>query len=88
MKIDASLAAVDQLLKKTIESESIVNDLYSHVFKVSGKKLRAKLCLISSLKNKPNYEKFNDINVLAPYIIPIIYYILIIELHSYFFISN
>ena len=49
MKIDASLAAVDQLLKRTIESESIVNDLYRHVFQVSGKKLRAKLCLISSL---------------------------------------
>ena len=43
MKIDASLAAVDQLLKRTIESESIVNDLYRHVFQVSGKKLRAKL---------------------------------------------
>ena len=39
MKIDASLAAVDQLLKRTIESESIVNDLYRHVFQVSGKKL-------------------------------------------------
>ena len=59
MKIDASLAAVDQLLKRTIESESIVNDLYRHVFQVSGKKLRAKLCLISSL-NESNYEKFDN----------------------------
>ena len=59
MKIDASLAAVDQFLKRTIESESIVNDLYRHVFQVSGKKLRAKLCLISSL-NESNYEKFDN----------------------------
>lgn len=59
MKIDASLAAVDQLLKRTIESESIVNDLYRHVFQVSGKKLRAKLCLISSL-NESNHEKFDN----------------------------
>ena len=58
MKIDASLAAVDKLLKRTIESEPIVNDLYSHVFQVSGKQLRAKLCLISSL-NESNHEKFD-----------------------------
>ena len=51
-KINTELRLVEDLIKSDFVKEKTVSDLYSHIFKSKGKKLRARLCLISSSRNK------------------------------------
>ena len=51
-KINKELRLVEDLIKSDFVKEKTVSDLYSHIFKSKGKKLRARLCLISSSRNK------------------------------------
>ena len=46
------LRLVESLIKKDFVKEKTISDLYDHVFKSKGKKIRAKLNLISSSQNK------------------------------------
>ncbi len=46
------LGLVESLIKKDFVKEKTISDLYSHIFKTKGKKLRARLCLISSSRDK------------------------------------
>ncbi|MAR95227.1 MAG: dimethylallyltransferase [Gammaproteobacteria bacterium] len=51
-KIQEELRLVESLIKKDFVKEKTISELYSHIFKSKGKKLRARLCLISSSRNK------------------------------------
>ena len=51
-KINKELRLVENLIKTDFVKEKTISELYSHIFKSKGKKLRARLCLISSSRNK------------------------------------
>ena len=46
-----------KLIKKEISGEKIILDLYSYIFKTTGKKIRPRLSLISSSIDKRKYKK-------------------------------
>ena len=49
-EIAKEIKSVEKLIKKDLSKEKIISGLYKYIFKSSGKKIRAKLSLISSLK--------------------------------------
>ena len=51
-KIQKELRLVESLIKKDFIKEKTIAELYGHVFKSTGKKIRSKLNLISSSENK------------------------------------
>ena len=52
------LDVVEKLIKKDLNKENIISGLYKYIFKSSGKKMRARLSLISSsvIKHKDRYK--------------------------------
>ena len=55
--IQKELNLVKKLIKNEIIEEKTISDLYKYIFNSNGKKLRAKLCLISSSLNKRKNHK-------------------------------
>ena len=55
--IQKELNLVKKLIKNEIIEEKTISDLYKYIFNSNGKKLRAKLCLISSSLNKRKKHK-------------------------------
>ena len=50
--LQKELALVKKLIKDEIIEEKTISDLYKYIFKSDGKRLRAKLSLITSSINK------------------------------------
>ena len=50
--IEKELIQVNNLIKNNIIEEETISNLYKYIFKTNGKQLRAKLCLISSSKDR------------------------------------
>jgi len=55
--IEKELLLVKRLIKDEIIEERSIKDLYRYIFQSDGKRLRAKLSLLSSSKNKRIYKK-------------------------------
>ena len=55
--IKKELNLVKKLIKNEIIEEKTISDLYKYIFNSNGKKLRAKLSLISSSLNKRKNHK-------------------------------
>ena len=55
--LQKELALVKKLIKDEIIEEKTISDLYKYIFKSDGKRLRAKLSLITSSINKRKNKK-------------------------------
>ena len=57
--LQKELNIVKRLIKDEVIAEKTVSDLYKYIFKSDGKRLRAKLSLITSSLNKRKNKKLN-----------------------------
>ena len=57
LSLQKELNLVKKLIKNEIIEEKTISDLYKYIFKSDGKRLRAKLCLITSSLNKKKNKK-------------------------------
>ena len=51
-KISKELKLVEAMIKKDLNKEKIISNLYEYIFKSNGKKMRAMLSLIASSKKQ------------------------------------
>ena len=57
--LQKELALVKKLIKDEIIEEKTISDLYKYIFKSDGKRLRAKLSLITSLPRSSSTVAFS-----------------------------